>query len=97
MKPNSSYVTITVDKISARRTVAAGQYTYDAVVTYHYGQNIKRCNRVQFISGVHGSPVLIVVGNEELPIQEWRRYGNTLNPDWVRRFHGSDIESANAS
>lgn len=81
----------TVEKIT-RHNGVAGQYSYTAIVTYP-GEEPER---VEFIGSVYGPPIVMVTNFDTQRFVSERvleRIGNTLNPEWVRRFFTDEKEN----
>ncbi|GAB4980956.1 hypothetical protein MAHJHV61_00620 [Mycobacterium avium subsp. hominissuis] len=79
-------ITKTVDKIS-RRNGVVGQYAYDVTVTYHFPDAEPQTYNATFVGSDHGAPVVMRDKFGERFVEDWRRYGDELNPDWIRRFY----------
>lgn len=88
--------TYTVDTIGRRHNGIAGQYSYDVTLTYRYPSFIANgvtypetteTHDVSFVGSVYGSPIVVVSHNWEIVVTDWRRFGDTLNPDWIRSFY----------
>jgi len=77
-----------------RRNGIAGQYTYQLTVTHHMpdftgGRTVNDVTHVAFIGSEHGAPVVMVTDSgAQVFVDDWRQYGETLNPTWIRRFYG---------
>lgn len=72
---------------TVRREGVAGQFAYDAVVTYAHEDGTTERYEVAFVSSVYGAPVVLVTEHGQVPVLNWRQYGDTLTPEWIRRFY----------
>lgn len=75
-----------------RRDGIAGQYAYQTTVTYHTPSGDQPCP-VLFVSSSYGAPVVMVTSRPDGTefqdrVGDWRRFGDALDPSWVRRFFG---------
>jgi hypothetical protein len=83
--------TTKIDKI-IRRTGVAGQYSLEVWVTYWHAPNPADADATitTFVSSVYGAPVVMVMNNgQQVPVDDWRRYGEQLDASWVRAFYGA--------
>jgi hypothetical protein len=79
----------TVDKI-VRHAGIAGQYSLEAWVTYWHGPNPADADATitTFVGSTYGSPVIMIMSNgQQVPMHDWRQYGEQLDASWVRRFY----------
>jgi hypothetical protein len=79
-----------IDKI-VRHVGVAGQYSLEAWVTYWHGPNPADADATitTFVSSVYGAPVVMVMSNgQQVPADDWRRYGERLDASWVKAFYG---------
>ena len=81
----NSNATKTIDRIT-RRDGVAGQYAYDVTVTYHFPDAEPQTTEVFFTSSAYGAPVIMGDRNGQHFVEEWRRFGEELNPSWIRNF-----------
>jgi hypothetical protein len=82
--------TTKIDKI-IRHTGVAGQYSLEVWVTYWHGPNPADADATitTFVGSVYGAPVVMVMSNgQQVPVDDWRRYGEQLDASWVRAFYG---------
>jgi hypothetical protein len=82
--------TTTIDKI-IRRNGVAGQYSLEVWITYWHGPNPADADPTitTFVGSVHGAPVVMVMSHgQQVPVDDWRRYGEQLDTSWVRAFYG---------
>jgi len=78
---------LTIDKIGRRQNGIAGRCSYDVTVTYHFADAAPQTSRVIFVGSDYGAPVVMVdAAFGQQFVQDWTRYGDTLNPAWIRRF-----------
>jgi len=60
----------------------AGQYALE-VATEHAGE----VTLVSFVGSTYGAPVVMVWNGGQVPVVDWKRFGDTLDEEWVRRFY----------
>jgi hypothetical protein len=89
MNTTTETVTTAVDKIT-RINGIAGQFAYAATVT-HTGDGWTDTGVTTFVGSIYGTPgpvVAITGGGMQFFVSDPSEYGDTLNPEWVRRYFG---------
>lgn len=83
--------TVTVDNMS-RVDGIAGNYAYGCRVTYRHPADTADARAsehwVSFSGSSFGAPVVMVTEHGQTFVTDWRRFGDELTADWVRRFFG---------
>lgn len=76
----------TIDTIE-RITGIAGNYAYRVHVTYRdEAGNVDSTHNVMFTGSIPGAPVVMITEHGQTFVTDWKRNGETLNPEWIRRF-----------
>jgi hypothetical protein len=78
--------TPTIDTIE-RITGIAGNYAYRVRVTYRDNAgNAISTHRIIFTGSLYGAPVVMITEHGHTFVTDWKRHGDKLNPEWIRRF-----------
>lgn len=74
--------------ISDRDYGVAGEYAYKVTATYHFNDGTSQKARIAFKSSIYGAPVVMVNGAGSTFVDDWKQYGDKLDPAWIRRYFG---------
>ena len=78
--------TITDIKIK-RRNGVAGQFGYKATYTIN-----GEASSLELIGSTYGGAPVLVLGNAQVFVRDWTRFGYELNPEYVRNFvNGTEV------
>ena len=74
---------VTLGRI-VRTNGVAGQYSYTVTATYPGGERIP----TTFIGNLYSEVVFLSLGGFDSRVVNAERFGDKLNPSWVRKFFG---------
>lgn len=78
-------------QVGNRTNGVAGQYAYDVTAVYQFTDKTQNhATRVAFVGSSFGAPVVMVCDDgTQIPVTDWQRFGEELNPAWIRKFFTS--------